>query len=88
MKEHDMVILIKETEGYPVGTLGCIVHVQPGGKDFIVEVGDGDTIDADESGLIDQKMDKETWQAIKALVEMIKSGEITPDDIRRAASTK
>ena len=88
MKEHDMVIIIKENEGYPIGTLGCIVHVHPGGKNFIVEVGEGDTIDVDESGLIDQNMDKKTRQAIEKLVAMLKSGEITPDDIRRMALTK
>ena len=88
MKEHDMVILIKEIKRYPIGTLGCIVHVSPTGKDFIVEVGEGDTIDANESHLIDQNMDKKTWEAIKKIVEMLKSGELTVDDIRRIALTK
>lgn len=50
MKEHDMVVLTKQIGDYPAGTIGCIVHVHPGEKNFIVEV-ESDTIDADDSSI-------------------------------------
>jgi hypothetical protein len=87
MKEHNIVFFIKPHLHFPFGTTGTIVHVYEGGKAVEVEVLEDDvsivsTVEADklhETGWTHQEV-----EAAKKLVAMLKSGEITVDDIRDA----
>ena len=89
MKEHDMVIFIKPILNIPLGTVGCIVHEYPEGKAFEVETEvDGGTqvctVEPEylaSSSLCPTKGVRET---LVKLIEMLKSGEITLEQIQEA----
>ena len=87
MTEHNMVIFIKETRGFPVGTRGTIVHTYK--SDDLVEVEtqvDGVTqvSSVETRHLVETGYDQETWDVMQAVVDKLKSGEITVEQLREA----
>lgn len=87
MTEHNMVIFIKETRGIPVGTRGTIVHTYK--SDDLVEVEtqvDGVTqvSSVETRHLVETGYDQETWDVMQAVVDKLKSGEITVEQLREA----
>ena len=90
MKEHAVVIFIRpfkhEDRVIPVGAKGTIVHIHPGGKAVEVELPECEvvTVDNPEHYLVDSGWRAGEVAAMEALVEELKSGHITLDDIREA----
>lgn len=42
IKEHDMVVLSEDVENIPKGSKGCVVHIYPQNKAYVVEFNVGD----------------------------------------------
>lgn len=89
--EHALVIFIKEKQGFPdIGTRGTVVHIYQEGKAYEVEVpmddGPGAMLFTVEAEYLMQHPvlpTKEAWDAAEHLVERLKAGEITVEELRR-----
>jgi hypothetical protein len=87
MKEHDMIVFVRPVKegdiSVPVGTRGCIVHVYKEGEAFAVELsGKNEVVTAPARSLVGVGWDKETWEALEGLASLIKSGELTIEQLR------
>ena len=84
IEEHAVVCFLKPFEGLPIGTKGTVVHIYKDAAAYEVELPNNRLVTVKPEYLWDTGWREGEAYAARKITEMLKSGEITQDDIINA----